>query len=156
MAHTNKQVQVDEPEPAIEPVVGALVGRIVECDVRGQVFVDHPKNPRASGLLATTNIQVGPEDVGAPVTLLFAEGDPRRPIIIARVWQRPTEPRPSKVAMKVDGERLEITGEREIVLRCGKASITLTQAGKLILRGTYILQASSGANKIKGASVQIN
>ncbi|MFO7561940.1 MAG: DUF6484 domain-containing protein [Enhygromyxa sp.] len=156
MTRASEQALVSEQPEQLEPIVGALVGRIVECDVRGRVFVDHPRNPRSSGLLATPNVELGPEDVGAPVTLLFEEGDPLRPIIIARVWQRPSEPRPSKVAVKVDGERLEIKGDREIVLRCGKASITLTRAGKVLIRGTYILQTSSGANKIKGASVQIN
>jgi hypothetical protein len=49
-----------------------------------------------------------------------------------------------------------LTGDKEIVLRCGKASITLTRAGKIIIRGAYLLNRSSGVNKIKGASVQIN
>ncbi|WP_083952275.1 hypothetical protein [Rhodobacter aestuarii] len=62
------------------------------------------------------------------------------------------------VSAEVDGreERLEIMGEREIVLRCGKASITLTRAGKIVLRGTYICSRSSGMNRIKGGSVQLN
>ena len=53
-------------------------------------------------------------------------------------------------------DRLELVARREIVLRCGNASITLTRAGKIILRGTYVLSRSSGVNKIKGGSVQIN
>lgn len=53
-------------------------------------------------------------------------------------------------------ERLVLTAEREIVLQVGKASITLTQAGKIILRGTYVLSRSSGVNRIKGGSVEIN
>jgi hypothetical protein len=42
------------------------------------------------------------------------------------------------------------------VLRCGKASITLTSAGKVLIRGTYVLSRSSGVNKIKGGSIQLN
>ena len=49
-----------------------------------------------------------------------------------------------------------LTAGREIVLRCGEASITLTRAGKVLIRGTYILTRSSGANRIKGAAVEIN
>ena len=48
------------------------------------------------------------------------------------------------------------TAESEIVLRCGEASITLTRAGKVLIRGTYLLSRSSGVNRIKGGSVQIN
>ena len=57
---------------------------------------------------------------------------------------------------KADDEKLILTAEKEIVLRCGLASITLTRAGKVILRGAYLLSRSSGVNRIKGGSVQIN
>ena len=56
----------------------------------------------------------------------------------------------------VDDQRLELKAEREIVLRCGKASITLTRAGKILLRGAYLFSRSTGVNKIKGGSVQLN
>ena len=58
--------------------------------------------------------------------------------------------------VSLDGERLTLTADKEIVLRCGKASVTLTRAGKIIIRGAYLSNRSSGVNKIKGASVQIN
>jgi hypothetical protein len=65
-------------------------------------------------------------------------------------------PAPQAVQTTLDGESLTLTADREIVLCCGKASITLTRAGKIIIRGAYLLNRSSGVNKIKGASVQIN
>jgi hypothetical protein len=49
-----------------------------------------------------------------------------------------------------------IEAEREIILKCGEASITLTRAGKVIIRGNYILSRSTGYNKIKGAAIDIN
>jgi hypothetical protein len=49
-----------------------------------------------------------------------------------------------------------LTAEREMVLRCGEASITLTRAGKVIIKGAYIVSRSTGYNKIKGAAVDIN
>ena len=42
------------------------------------------------------------------------------------------------------------------MLRCGQASLTLTRAGKILLSGTYVLSHSSGVNRVKGGSVQIN
>jgi hypothetical protein len=42
------------------------------------------------------------------------------------------------------------------VLRCGQASVTLTKAGKVLIRGTYVSSRSSGVNRIKGGSVQLN
>ena len=56
----------------------------------------------------------------------------------------------------VDRKRILFDAEEEIVLRCGEASITLTRSGKIIIKGSYLLSRSSGANRIKGGSVQIN
>ncbi|MGV8750478.1 DUF6484 domain-containing protein, partial [Pseudomonas aeruginosa] len=61
-----------------------------------------------------------------------------------------------EASARLDGERLEFSAEREIVLRCGKASITLTRAGKVIIHGAYLSSRSTGVNRIKGGSVQIN
>jgi hypothetical protein len=65
----------------------------------------------------------------------------------------PSEP---FIEVQRDGEQLTLTAQREIVLRCGNASITLTRAGKILIQGTYLLSRSSGVNRIKGGSVQIN
>ena len=55
-----------------------------------------------------------------------------------------------------DGEKVEVNAERELVLRCGKASITLTRAGKILLRGAYVSTRATGVNRVQGGSVQIN
>jgi uncharacterized protein (DUF2345 family) len=60
------------------------------------------------------------------------------------------------VSIRADDERFVVSAEREIVLQCGDASITLTRAGKVLIKGTYVLSRSSGYNKIKGAAVDIN
>ena len=70
--------------------------------------------------------------------------------------QDATVPLPAVVSVQVDGDRQVIEAEREIVLRCGDASITLTRAGKVIIQGNYILSRSTGHNKIKGAAIDIN
>ncbi len=56
----------------------------------------------------------------------------------------------------VDGKKVTIEGAEEITLKCGKASITLTKSGKILIRGTYLSNRSSGVNRILGGSVQIN
>lgn len=56
----------------------------------------------------------------------------------------------------VDGKKVVIEGEEEIVLKCGDSSITLTKAGKILIRGKYLLNRSSGVNRIMGGSVQVN
>jgi hypothetical protein len=56
----------------------------------------------------------------------------------------------------VDGKRVVLEGQDEVVLRCGEASITLTRNGKIAIRGKYLLSRSSGVNRILGGSVQVN
>jgi uncharacterized protein (DUF2345 family) len=56
----------------------------------------------------------------------------------------------------VGQDELEFTAQKQITLRCGESSITLTAAGKIIIRGKYIVSRSSGVQRIKGGAVQIN
>lgn len=56
----------------------------------------------------------------------------------------------------IDGARVVLEGKEEITLKCGEASITLTKAGKILIRGKYLLNRSSGVNRIMGGSVQVN
>ena len=55
-----------------------------------------------------------------------------------------------------DGQRLMITAKEQLILRCGKASITLTKAGKVLIQGTYVSNRSSGVMRVKGGSIQLN
>jgi hypothetical protein len=68
----------------------------------------------------------------------------------------PLEQKPDQVEVDADGKRMIVSAREELVLRCGKASITLTKAGKVLIKGSYLLSRSSGVNRIKGGSVQLN
>ena len=56
----------------------------------------------------------------------------------------------------IDGRRVRIVAQDEIVLECGQASITLRRNGRNIVRGTYVETHSDGTNRIKGGQVRIN
>ncbi len=53
-------------------------------------------------------------------------------------------------------EKLVIEAEREIVIKCGEGSITVSADGKIAIKGTHLLSRATGINKIKGGSVAIN
>jgi hypothetical protein len=63
---------------------------------------------------------------------------------------------PGCVEMDVDGERMVVTAKSELVLRCGKATITLTKEGKVLIEGTFVSSRSSGVQRIKGGAIQLN
>jgi len=139
------------PLPRIE---GVVIGTLLELDVIGSPRVDYPGNAQGA-LPARSLASLDSGKVGREVALMFEAGDPSRPIVLG-VLQRPGRPDPKALRVEMDGETLVLTGKKEIVLRCGKASLTLTSAGKVLLRGAYVSSRSSGVNRIKGGSVQIN
>ncbi len=141
-----------------QKISGVVIGVLLGFSDNNNPLVVFPGNRSETGITANTTSTLSSDDVGKKMALLFEGGDPGCPIIIGRI-QHPEEivqPKKIKATVDLDGERLEFNAKKEIVFRCGKASITLTKAGKIILRGTYLLSRSSGANRIKGGSVQIN
>jgi hypothetical protein len=89
--------------------------------------------------------------------LVIAEGNMTQPVIIGLIrTDLSVTAETSPVEAHVDGQRVVLSAQKEIVLKCGKASITLTRAGKVLIRGAYLLSRSSGVNRIKGGSVQMN
>jgi hypothetical protein len=144
------------PRPRPRDLPGVVLGTLCGWDEFGRPVVGFPDAPAAAPLPALTTVALQGEDAGREVVLTFVEGDPMRPLIVGLLQvPAPAPPKPQPVAT-VDGERLEFSAEKEIVLRCGQASLTLTRAGKILLSGTYVLSRSSGVNRIKGGSVQIN
>lgn len=127
-------------------------------------LVDFPANNTGGLIPARTLVPLQESQVGSEVALTFEDGDFSRPILLGVVqsWDalpipdpKPT-PNLATTEAQSNPETLLLTAAREITLQCGKASITLTSAGKLLLRGAYLLSRSSGVNRIKGGSVQIN
>jgi hypothetical protein len=144
-----------------EIVVGTLAG----LTDAGEPLVRHSLEASQSPVLARSLVTVNRNHLDREVAIAFERGDLRRPIILGVLW-KPGE-KPSELPMRrpdqnhevtatVDGDQINVVAENEIVLRCGKAGITLTKAGKILIRGAYLLSRSSGVNRIKGGSVQIN
>jgi hypothetical protein len=141
--------------PADPPRIdGVVVATVAGFDAGGAPRVTFAGNPLRRPVSARSTVALTAADAGKDVAVSFEQGDPGRPIVLGKLWQ-PDAPAPV-VTPEVDGERLVLTAKQEIVLQCGAASLTLTKAGKVILRGAYILSRSSGVNRIKGGSVQIN
>jgi len=139
---------------------GLVVGQIVGFKDNGATpLVVYPDQPGTVAIPARAILDLSGQHIGQDVALMFEREDPTRPIVIGCVrdkknWRLPQQP--GQVQVDVDGERLVVSAKEQIVLRCGKASITLTRAGKVLIQGSYVLSRSSGVNRIKGGSVQLN
>jgi hypothetical protein len=143
------------------------IGRLAAPGPQGEIRVEYGGDTKPARSVSGVNRAelVKPENQGNDVLLIFEAGDPDRPIIIG-LMDDPLEalvsmevaakrPDPLKAAL-VDGKRVTIEAEEEVVLKCGAGSITLRKDGKIIIKGTHLLSRSSGPNRIKGGSVQIN
>lgn len=135
-------------------------GRVVEIDSERRPIVDFAGNPGGPVLarcVAAVTLDARVPSDETPVLLAFEQGDPARPIIVGIVQTAlPTAKADRSQHAIIDGRKVILKGDEEVTLVCGKSSITLSKDGRIHLRGAEIVSRASGANKIRGASVNIN
>lgn len=149
--------------------ISFCVGEIVKITEEGRAMVDYPGNPM--GPLEARSVINAPfkrEDYSGgniSVLLFFENGDPTLPIVAGIIHDTLYPLAPSEemtVSMErphdavLDGKKMILEAKEELVLHCGKSSVTLKKDGKIVLKGTKIVSRASGTNKIKGAAVRIN
>ena len=159
-----------------EPILGSRAGQLAGLDASGVPLVDFPGNtagPVPARMATVVDAKALQEAVARKqkVVLLFENGDPGLPFIMGLIQEpsatplldalleHPPEPEPAvarPTEAHVDGKRVVIEGQDEIVLKCGEASITLRRNGKVIVKGTYLESRATGTHRIKGGSVEIN
>lgn len=156
------------------------LGRIVALDDDGRILVETNLRPEpVESLLAIPldrELILSLIEAEHPVVVSFQQGDPLRPIIVgllqpplalrnseteSHAHTEPKEPplqgsQPFVIEADVDGRRVELKAQDELVLRCGEASVTLRRNGRVIVRGTHVETYSTGVNRIKGGQVRIN
>ena len=130
----------------VPALAGVQRGTIVEIGPDGRAKVTVPALSTdtlwARSLVATPLATVGRE----VALVMMADA---APLILGLI-------QPLVPSVEADGERLVLEAGREVVLRCGQGSITMTADGRITLRGTQILSRSDGPNRVQGASVQLN
>lgn len=144
-------------EPTLPSVV---VGELIALTDEGRTpLIRYAGQPGSAALRARSVVDLHGAHIGQAVVLQFQDGDPLRPLVMgvlrpAGGW--PLGDAPAEVEVDADGERMIIAARQQLVLRCGKASITLTRSGKVLIQGAYVSSRSSGVNRVKGGSVQLN
>ncbi len=148
--------------PTQNPQLGVIVGELIAMTEEGRLpMVCYPGQIGTAAIAARSTIDLHGKHIGQQVVLMFEGNDPEKPIIMGVLqgkegWPIDQQPNQVDVDVDVDGERMIVSAKEQLVLRCGKASITLTKAGKVLIKGSYVLSRSSGVNRIKGGSVQLN
>ncbi|WIG94293.1 hypothetical protein KGD87_27635 [Myxococcus sp. SDU36] len=158
-------------ESLAERILGPQVGWVTGTSSAGGALVDYPGNPHGP-LPARSAIPLDREaltraaQLRQGAILLFENGDPGLPLLMGLIHapsetpllDAALEPPLDEAPMEaqVDGQRVVIEGRDEVVLRCGKASLTLRRNGQVLLRGINIRTEADEVQRIKGGKVQIN
>jgi len=145
---------------------GVVVGTLVECPPGGLPRVQLPARLLDVIVEARPCVPVTPAHVGRSAVLVFDGGRVDGAIVLGvlqpcaagRAAREDSSESPAVECVTIDADRKRtmVSAGDEIVLRCGAASITLTRAGKVLIRGAYVSTHSSGVQRIKGATVEIN
>jgi len=152
-----------------------IIGTLVAINNQGQPLVDYSESPSDEPLIAISTHNLDQKLIGRQVALLFANGDLGSPVIMGIIhsnlhemlenFDQTGSDNEAEVELEsdlkiddvhVDGERIVFEAKEQIVLKCGESSITLTKSGKILIRGKYLLNRSTGVNRIMGGSVQVN
>lgn len=166
------------PEPLSPPSsqTGGLhprLGRIVGLDPHGRALVEFPgAQPRPAstlGPVSRAELEQAAREQRV-VMLAFLDGRADAPVLLSLHGPSelsltpPPEPEPQvelesegeALELELDGEHEVIEASKELVLRCGKASITLRSDGTVKIQGRDITSWARRRQRIRGGSVNIN
>lgn len=144
------------------------VGQVISVSLTDEILVDFPDNPYGPVVarVALSNdeiLRLKKQLYNCQILLVFENGNPRFPIITGIIYNKlenliafDLENDKNLKDIIIDRKRLVFEAKEEIVVRCGKGSITVKRNGKIEIRGTNLISRSSGCNRIKGATVKIN
>jgi hypothetical protein len=133
-----------------EVIEGVVIATVVGFD-HERVLVQLPNQPLALVVSQSCGRRLDASDIGAEVALTFVGGDPARPIILDKIA------RPAAFSTATIHHReLVFEADRQITLRCGKSSLTLTRDGKIVISGKDLLSRASSVNRIRGGVIQLN
>jgi uncharacterized protein DUF6484 len=139
---------------------GIVIGELIGMTDGGRTpLVVYPGQVGTAAIAARSVLDLHGTHIGRQVVLVFEGADPAKPIVMGVLRDcdgSAPEQRLGKVEVDSDGERMIVDAKQQLVLRCGRASITLTKAGKVLIEGAYVSSRSTGINRVKGGSVQLN
>ena len=137
----------------LERIDGVVIGLLIGFE-EGAPLVVFAGNPAETAVQARSLCELDAAAVGAEVALLFEAGDPARALIVGRIVEPARKGRAAEIVR--DGERVVVTGEERVELRCGKACIILDKDGSITIRGSQLTSQASGTNRIRGGAIHLN
>ena len=143
--------------------VQMLTGHLDGLDAEGRLLF------RATGTEESVPVTIGLEVSDGTLVkaarigrraMVLVPGAGGTPVLAAllreRVDAEARDASPGELEVHVDGETLRLTAEKTLELRCGKSRLVLRKDGRVVVQGAHILSASTGPQRIKGATIALN
>ncbi|MER8810094.1 DUF6484 domain-containing protein [Mesorhizobium australicum] len=137
----------------LDRIDGVVIGLLIGFE-DGAPLVVFVGNPRETAIAARSLTELDVSAIGSELALLFEDGDPARPLVVGRIVDPAHKVR--KLSVVRDGDRVVISGEERVELRCGLASIILEKDGRITIRGNQVTSHASGTNRIRGGAIHLN
>jgi hypothetical protein len=77
-------------------------------------------------------------------------------LVRERVKSEARDARPGELEVRMEGETLCLSAEKEIELRCGRSRIVMHKDGRVTVSGSHLLQSATGPIRVKGATIALN
>lgn len=164
--HESSNVSVIErpadkcPTAGPAPTVGgAVAATLVGFADGGAPVVEVNTGSKQGRFTARSCVPLHARDLWRELVVVF--GDPT-PFVIgvlepgAARTTAEKRPAPEASEIVIDAKELILTAKETVTLRCGQASITLRQDGRVLIRGVHVVSHAAGVNRVRGGSVQLN
>ena len=156
----------------VHSTIGRVVGTTTTAQTQTAVtcLVTYPENPSNEAQTALVLSHVPAVMPGQSVLLHFVGADLTRPVVLGVVagastteidrvspaQHLPTQDLSNVRVVLENQEVLTLMATKQLVLRCGQASIVLQEDGTIEIRGSDVTSRASGQNAVRGASVSLN
>lgn len=141
----------------------SVIGRAIVVEIRDDGVVvsskAQPTKTSVCDLLETSTSEPFVPSIGDEVLVLQGGSSVERGCILGRIRNSlaAQENRlPIQAADNTKTKHVTIVADSTLQLKCGKGSISISEDGTIIIKGSRLLSKAKGVNKIKGASVQVN
>jgi len=148
----NRTAELLAPPNRLYPTT---LGRLSALGSKGEAWitVDDAKPCQARTTVELTAGLVGRE------VLVCVAGKRKVPVVVGVLRKPGDAANPAAVEtldLVVDRQRITLSAQKEIVLRCGEATLSLTADGKVAIRGADVVTTAARTNRIRGGAVRIN
>jgi hypothetical protein len=123
-------------------IEGVVVGFIITIDKQNNPMVDFDCNVYKQPIPAISLVEINKTHTGCKVALMFEKNRADKPIIMG--------------FMHIPEQTKSITAEKELLIKCGKASIRLKENGDIVINGRELISRARKNNIIRGGTILLN